>query len=410
MKTLLLLTVLSLLGVSSASANPISDANAWVEAQLATHSASPLTFALLALGGLLASLLPCVYPLYPITASIVKSRATEGGRRWPHPLTYFLGLAAMYFCFGLIAGVTGGAFNEILRLPLVNIGLALLFLFLALATAGFLHLNFFGAGQVGDKTPGLAGTFVMGMGAGLLSSSCVGPFVISILIGIASAADGFALMASLGAALKMLCFGLGLGIPFLLVGLFGVRLPKTGSWMRTVQWALGLLIAWFAYIYLEKGLSGYGFEEESIQLVFAGALLLLLAVYKLQAATTDAFQRMAQAVYVLLAAVAFLALARGILPSSGTPRMATLAAAASGPAIEQKGNLTWFLDKNDALDAARQSGKPIFVDFYGSWCANCKEFEKMTQSAPADKSQQLTAADQNRTPLPSLRPHRQLWF
>lgn len=335
------------------------------------------------LGGLLASLLPCVYPLYPITASIVKGRAVPGGARWPHPLAYFAGLALVYGIFGLIAGVSGGAFNSVLRLPAVNLGIALLFLVLALATCGLLHLPLFGGGSVGDKTPGLPGTFVMGMGAGLLSSSCVGPFVVSILIGIASGGGGgFAIGPALIAAAKMLSFGLGLGTTFLLIGLFGVRLPKSGAWMAKVQWALGLLILWFAYVYLEKGLSGCGFETSAIQLVFVGALLLLFAVYQMQPEEMLPGRRTERALHALVAVVAVLALARGILPG-GMTSIGQPPQVQNGPRTEQHGKLVWFLNREAALAEAKEQGKPVFVDFFGTWCSNCKAFEDLTQNDKA---------------------------
>lgn len=368
-----------MLGASSAhAADPLAAMNSWVEGQLSAHSGSPSAFVFLFLGGLLASLLPCVYPLYPITASIVKGRAAPGGARWPHPLTYFFGLTLVYGLFGLIAGASGGAFNAVLRLPAVNLGIAVIFLVLALATCGLLHVHLFSGSQMGDKTPGLPGTFVMGMGAGLLSSSCVGPFVVSILIGIASGGigGGFALGATLVAAAKMLAFGIGLGFTFLVVGLFGARLPKAGAWMGRVQWLLGALIVWFAYVYLEKGLSGYGFETSSIHLVFIGALVLLFAAYRFQSDETLSTRRMERALWVLAAVVSVLALARGILP---VPSAAVSGeTAATGPRIEQKGPHTWFLDKEAALAAAKEQGKPVFVDFYGSWCANCKAFDELT--------------------------------
>ncbi len=365
------------------AADPLSSMNAWVEGQLSAHSGSMTAFVFLFLGGLLASMLPCVYPLYPITATIVKGRAKPGGARWPHPLAYFLGMAAMYATFGLIAGVSGGAFNVVLRLPAVNLAIAAVFLLLALATCGLLHFHIFGGGQLGDKTPGLAGTFVMGLGAGLLSSSCVGPFVISILIGIASgdASGGSALGAALTAAAKMLAFGIGLGTTFLVVGLFGARLPRSGAWMRYVQWALGALIAWFAYVYLEKGLSGCGFESSAISLVFAGALLLLFAAFRLQPDSIVQSQRMERALFMLLAVISVLTLARGILPTSASVQAIT--AASGGPEVEQSGSLKWFLNRDDALAEAKQRGKPVFVDFYGSWCANCKAFEQLTHSNEA---------------------------
>lgn len=380
----LILTLAFVSPLQARAADPLSSMNAWVEGQLSAHSGSAMAFLFLFLGGWLASLLPCVYPLYPITASIVKGRAKPGGARWPHPLTYFFGMAAMYAIFGLIAGVSGGAFNVILRLPAVNVAIAAIFLLLAFATCGLLHFHFFGGGQIGDKTPGLLGTFVMGLGAGLLSSSCVGPFVISILIGIASgdAAGGFAVGAALIAAAKMLAFGVGLGTTFLVVGLFGARLPKSGTWMKYVQWALGALIAWFSYVYLEKGLSGCGFEPSAIGLVFAGALLLLFAVFRLQPDSFEPSQRMERALLALLAVISILALARGILQSAATAQT-FVAASPGGPEVEQSGNLKWFLNRDDALAEAKKSGKPVFVDFYGSWCANCKAFEQLTHSNDA---------------------------
>lgn len=85
----------------------------------------PTTGWILVMGGILASLLPCVYPLYPITVGIVRARG-EGSPKILHPAIYYLGLVATYSCFGLIAGFSGGAFNVILRYPIVNLGLSIL--------------------------------------------------------------------------------------------------------------------------------------------------------------------------------------------------------------------------------------------------------------------------------------------
>ncbi len=359
--------------------SPLSAMNAWIEGQLASSQSSLSAYAFLMLGGLMASLLPCVYPLYPITASIISGRSQNHSSRVLHPVTYYFGLASIYFMFGFIAAVTGGAFNEVLRLPLTNLLLALLFLLLALATAGFIHLPGFNGNSIGEKTPGVLGTFFMGMGAGLLSSSCVGPFVVSILVGLASQAGGIALFSTLVAALKMLAFGLGLGIPFLLIGLFGVKLPKSGAWMKYVQWALGLLILYFAFAYLEKSLSGYGLKPESIQLIFFGALLLLFSVYMREGEQVDGLPRMQRALFTLFAVVGGLVLAQGVFTPATTATSAGEAITAT-IATETKGELTWYLNRADAVKAAREQGKPIFVDFFAYWCANCKEFEHLTET------------------------------
>lgn len=382
MKLIYTVTVL-LIWVVSANAyadNPISNMNSWVEGQLASSQSSLSAYLFLMLGGLLASLLPCVYPLYPITASIIQGRSNSKVASALHPTVYYAGLATVYFLFGLIAAASGGAFNDVLRLPLVNIVLALIFLVLALSTAGFLHLSWFSGNSIGDKTQGLSGTFLMGMGAGLLSSSCVGPFVVSILVGLATQSENFSITATLVAAGKMLAFGLGLGIPFLLIGLFGVRLPKSGGWMKYVQWVLGMLILYFAFTYLEKGLSGYGLKSESIQLVYFGALTLLFSVYLWERDVLDGFRRMERAFCVLFGVVGSVIFAQGIFTPSSAATQSVLTATSSTIATETKGELTWYLNREDAIKAAREQGKPIFVDFFAYWCANCKEFEYLTVS------------------------------
>ncbi len=369
-----LLAVLAAVGPGGTSAPKgdwVASANLWVERQISAGAGAPSEFAFLFLGGLLASLLPCVYPLYPITAGIVRGRGA-GRAGWLHPVTYYFGLAAAYFGFGVIAGVSGGAFNEVLRWPAVNVALALLFFVLALATAGVLHLDWFGGVAPGRDAPGLHGTFLMGIGAGLLSSSCVGPFVIGILVALAGqAGESIRLGAVFAAAFKMLAFGLGLGLPFLAVGLFGVKLPKSGGWMRWVQWALAALIAWFAYSYLEKGLGTLGVAPGGITLVFWSALAFVAAVFFVQGASAPVPERMARAVWALAAVAATLAMARGVSPLAAAPPVA-----AAGPQTIESGGLDWFIDRKDAVEEARRTGRPIFVDFFAHWCANCKEFDK----------------------------------
>lgn len=153
--------------------------------------------------------------------------------------------------------------------------------------------------------------------------------------------------------------------------------------MRYVQWCLGALIAYFSFVYLEKGLSGFGFTEGTVRLIFSSALLFLLSTYKLQPESAG-FERAPRALYLLLALVTALALARGVLPG---PVAVAAVTTDNAPAVERKGSLSWYLKKEDAFAAAKRAGKPVFVDFFGSWCANCKEFEALTQS-----NQQLNAA------------------
>jgi thiol:disulfide interchange protein DsbD len=355
----------------------LAEMNSWIEGKLAANNTSEVSYFFMFLGGLLASLLPCVYPLYPITANVIKARGA-GSARFVHPLAYFFGLAAMYLVFGIVASVSGGAFNQVMRLPLTNLVIGVVIMLMGISAAGLIHISFFG-GQTETKNSGALGTFLLGMGAGLLASSCVGPVVVSILIGLASSmGDTFSFGLAAAAAFKMLSFGLGLGIPFLLIGVFGARLPKSGRWMMYVQYALGALIVYFGWTYVEKALQIYNFPADAIQLVGVGALIVVISTFYFQSAERTVEDRVKRSLLILSAVVGALVLIRGMLPMPGGTGGAQVELATETPKFEKKGKLTWYLDKEAAYEEAKKTGKNVFIDFYANWCTNCKAFEKLT--------------------------------
>lgn len=347
--------------------------NGWVSQQL-TSSSGAESYLFLLLGGILASFLPCVYPIYPLTVNFLRNR-TSRSSKFTHPLVYYIGLATMYFSFGIIASLTGGAFNEILRLPLANLTIGALLILMALATVDYLHLPFFG-GQIDSGNSGLGGTFIMGAGAGLLSSACVGPIVVSILVSIASNTEAVSVASTLTAAVKMMSFGLGVGVPVLLLGVFGLALPKGGRWMLYFQWLFSILIGYFAYGYLLKGLNGLGFTEQQSVYLSLGAALIALAAYHWQPKTKPKQERAVAAVYTLVGVVGAMMILVNSLPTG----VATTVGSVASNNIEQKGDLTWYLNKENAYEKAAETGKLVFVDFHADWCTNCKAFQKKTQT------------------------------
>lgn len=378
-----ILTILFLTVPAIIYAAPLENLNTWIEHHLSSGSSTFGSYFFLFLGGVLASLLPCTYPLYPITLNILKARSNPNNKLL-HPVIYYSGIAAMYFLFGIIASITGGAFNTVLHLPLTNLFIAGVIFILALSSLDLLYLPLFSGSSVIANKKSLFATFLMGMSAGLLSSACVGPVVVSILIGIASASSKFSFPLALTAASKMLLFGIGVGLPFLLIGVFGFSLPKSGKWMKYIQLALGVLIMYFSYIYLEKALVGYGFKETAVQLMGIGIAIILFSVYHFQSADLLTYQKTKRALLVLSGIIGFLVLLKAFIPSFEAGAIAspgaTVAANTTEPKTEQKGQLTWYLDKDDAYAAAKEKGKPVFIDFHAEWCTNCKEFQKITQS------------------------------
>jgi thioredoxin:protein disulfide reductase len=391
---LLTTSILLLMPFLTYAQGGISQMNSWVESQVAAEGTSISSYFFLFIGGFLASLLPCTYPLYPITANIISARS-GATKNTVHPIIYYSGLAFIYLVFGIIASISGGAFNQILRLPLTNIIIGIIIFLMGLTAAGLLYISFFSGAHSDTEKKGLPGTFILGMGAGLIASSCVGPVVVSILIGIASQnTSGFSFNAAFVSATKMLSFGLGLGIPFLLIGAFGVKLPKAGKWMSYVQYALAAFIIYFAYTYLEKGLLGYGFSENEIHLLVVGAGVFLTAAYFFQTEVLST-ERMKKSLISLSAIIGVFIMLRGMLAAntiyaSNGAQLNANASPVANTNIEQEGGLTWYLDKEQAYKAAQASGKKVFIDFYADWCTNCKEFKKNTEE---DKELQAVLND-----------------
>jgi thiol:disulfide interchange protein DsbD len=361
--------------------NGLSQLSNWAAGQLSS-SGNPLNACLwLALGGLLASLLPCVYPLYAITAAVVQNRAGDGPR-WAHPVTYYGGLAGIYGLLGLAAGLFGGAFNALLHYGTTNLAIGLVLMLLAAATAGLIHLPMFGS-RDSNLPPGLGGTWIMGMSAGLMSSACVGPVVVGVLIGLATTAGRSSFSAVLLAGAKMLIFGFGLGLPFLLVGLVGVRLPRSGPWLLWVQRLLAVVLVVFAYGYFVKALDTWGVDAVNTERLIWAAGAFVICVALIQSAEQSTERRLLRSFYALGLVVSAAVLFRGVVGPLGMQASASsgqLVADGGASSVEVEGNLTWNLDKDAAYAKARQQGKPVFIDFFGAWCTNCKAFQALTAS------------------------------
>ena len=352
--------------------------NSWIDAQLSAEHGVLFTYGLLFLGGLMASLLPCVYPLYPVTVTVVQGRAAPSQSRFHHPIAYYAGLVATYVAFGIIAALTGGMLNQVMTLAATNLLIGVLFVILALSVIDLWPITFFQQRDIGAGS-GTLGTLVLGMSAGLLSSACVGPVVVGILLGVAASTTEVTVTSVTAASTKMLLFGMGLGLPFLLLSLFGTTLPKGGRWMRYVQLLLAAVIAYFAWLYLVKGLQIMGLADDQIVLTLVGCALVLFAAFNVQDSAKAAHERMQRAAMGLTLAVGVAVLFRGIGLSQSVD-MPIMASTRGGELVEEKHDLTWYLEEESAYRQAALQGKNVFIDFYGNWCTNCKEFEKLTGS------------------------------
>jgi thioredoxin:protein disulfide reductase len=356
-----------------------------------------LTFGLVCIAGILASATPCVYPMLPITAAIFTARGAGSWRRsWLHAVIFFLGLIGFYTLLGWLAATTGTALSAIMTNAWVHFGFAGFFAYLGLSMLGLYELQLFAPLMAKldtfvSRVGGFSGTFCMGAATGLIVSPCVGPITGAILLDITGqVARANTIVGSatydplLRGVMLMTSFGLGLGIPFLLIGLLSSRLPSAGTWLTKTKYILALPTLYFAYTYYIKGTEIAAVPLNVAHSILAGlialgAALLLGIFYPSQ----HMFVKRAGSLvlFILGALLLYNGLVwSGGLMSLGSYRMAQACAASAPLSVEVHENLQWWRDFSLAQQRARTERKPVFVDFYATWCANCQAFQHLTVS------------------------------
>ena len=370
-----------------------------------------LAFALVFAAGLVATATPCVYPILPMTSAFLMARGGESRQRGRlHAVVYFFGMILFYVLLGVLAATTGTALSALMTNAWMNLGFAVVFAYLGLSLLGLYEFQFLPSltanlDAASSRWGGFTGTFFMGSTAGLVISPCVGPVVGAILLQITGqAAAVSATSTSVPASIivrgivLMTGFGAGLGLPFLVVGLLSKRLPQSGPWLTKVKFLLGLPVLYFAYTYYLKSMETHGVPTNVSNAMLVGSIAIGVA------ALLGAFHSLGEhpprgmllrrgcGIIVLVVGVHFLynGLGRaGILIEAPTNNQSigmvgsnsTVQATSNNPntpQLEIHGNLRWLRDFPRAQQQARFEQKPLFVDFYATWCANCKAFERLT--------------------------------
>jgi len=210
-----------------------------------------LTLLFVFVAGIGVSLTPCVYPLIPITMSVIGARKTSGLRqRLALSFTFVGGLALMYTALGLVAGLTGAGLGTAMQNPWVTGAIGALFAAMALSYLGLFTLQLPGALQdrlSGAGGAGYVGALVLGLVSGLVAAPCAGPVTLAILAHIAKTRD-----PAIGVGL-MLAFSLGLGLIFVVIGASTEvtrKLPRSGPWMDVLKLVFAVVLFALGFYYL----------------------------------------------------------------------------------------------------------------------------------------------------------------
>ncbi len=300
----------------------IGNAEAGITEQGLFEGRGPLAILLLVLlGGLALNLTPCVLPMIPINLAIIGAGAQAGSRQrgFLLGLTYGGAMALVYGVLGLVVVLTASTFGTINASPWFNLGIAVLFVALALAMFDVFEIDFsrFSGGIGGGARGSFGLAFTMGAVAALLAGACVAPVVIQVVL---FASNLYATGTTLALALPFF-LGIGMAIPWPIAGAGLASLPKPGPWMVRVKQGFGVLILGTAvyYGYLAYGLFANQFVD----------------------------------------------------------------AAEVSSSVEEKLKEGWHSSLAEGLAAAEREGKPVLIDMWATWCKNCLTMDKTTLADPA---------------------------
>ena len=373
------------------------------EAELTNSNASNLwmIFGLGFLGGLIALLTPCVFPLIPLTVSYFTKQSRNRSKGITNAVLYGFFIVLIYFLLSLPFHVFDSVDSQILNTIATNIWLNVfffvIFIFFAFSFFGYYELSLPSSwankmDAASAKIGGVFGIFFMALTLAIVSFSCTGPILGGLLGSTALAQGSVATNLSFG----MTGFGLALALPFALFALFPAwlnSLPKSGGWMTTVKVVLGFLELALAFKFLSNAdlVGNWGFFKREIFLGIWIVLFVLLTLYlfgifkfphdgpkqklsvgrKIAGLFSSGF-----AIYLILGItnITSLKLLSGFPPPDFYSIVETESDCPLG--------LDCYKDFDEGLTYAKSVNKPILLDFTGWACVNCRKMEENVWSNP----------------------------
>ena len=374
---------------------------------------SLLNFFLVAiLGGLAGLLMPCVFPMIPMTVSFFMKSGAKGKF---NAVFYGISIVIIYVIIGIgLAAIFGADFANILSTHWIpNILFAIIFILFAISMFGYFEIalpsSWINKSAKMENSKGLLGVFFMALTLVLVSFSCTLPIAGAVAL---NSADGSFIKPIIG----MLGFSLGIAVPFTLFALFPnmlKSLPKSGSWMNTLKVTLAFVELAFALKFLNVPDQTYhwGILDREVYRAFWIVIFSMMGLYLIgkirfpldgEMPVQKSWFRFILAIFVFTFVVymipgmfgAPLKAISGWLPpvetqdfdvnkivreeSGSGPATATFSmdeAPKYGDRLHLPHGIKGYFDYDQALAVAKKAGKPLFIDFTGHGCTNCRNVE-----------------------------------
>ena len=353
------------------------------------------------LGGLLALLTPCVFPMIPLTVSFFTNKKTQSSSSF-NAILYGLFIVFIYLFlsipFHFVESLEPEILNSISTNAWLNVFFFIVFIIFAFSFFGFYEITIPSSwiNSIDSKSNsigGFIGIFFMALTLVLVSFSCTGPILGSLLVGSLSSQGG-ALQLSIG----MLGFGIALALPFTVFALFPnmlKSLPKSGRWMNTFKIILGFLELGFAFKFLSNAdlVEHWGLIKREIFIAIWVIISILLSLYLIGVYKfPNESHVVKRSKFNMLLSLSFLSfaiyLSPALLPNgSNSARLLSGFTPPSFYSIYPKSNdcplgFNCFKDFDKGLQHAKEINKPILLDFTGWACVNCRRVEENIWTDP----------------------------
>lgn len=360
-------------------------------------------------GGLLALIMPCIFPMLPLTVSYFTKKAGSRRKAISHAAIYGLSIIVIYVALGMIITLAFGsdALNELASNGIFNFLFFLLLMVFAVSFFGAFEINlpssWINKIDAQSDKGGLVGLFFMAFALALVSFSCTGPIIGTLLVQAASMGE------LMGPAIGMLGFSLALAIPFTLFASFPSllkTLPKSGGWLNSVKVTLGFIELALAFKFLSNVDLAYHWEflDREVFLVLWIVIFAMMGFYLLGklkfSHDSDLPYITIPRLFLSIITLAFtvymipglwgapLKAISAWLPPQTTQDFDLYTNTLSSPEIKQDTvkkkyaglfkaphNLDAFFDYEQGLAYAKQQNKPVLIDFTGHSCVNCRKME-----------------------------------
>ncbi|WP_303746038.1 thioredoxin family protein [uncultured Muribaculum sp.] len=339
------------------------------------------------IGGFVALLTPCVWPMIPLTVSFFLKKGKSRARSVTDAFVYGLSIIVIYLLLGLLITAIFGAssLNALSTSATCNIIFFLLLVVFA--------ISFFGAFDIklpaswankmdssAERTTGLLSIFFMAFTLTLVSFSCTGPIIGTLLVEAASTGD------KLGPAVGMFGFSLALAIPFCLFAMFPSLLqsaPRSGGWMNTVKVVLGFIELALSLKFLSVADLAYGWHilDRETFLALWIVIFALLGMYLLGKFNFSHYGPANSSIGTVRFFLAMASLSFSVYLVPGLWGAPLKGVSAFVPPLYTQdfnlygGGFTEYDDYDEGMAAARKEGKPVLIDFSGYGCVNCRKME-----------------------------------